>query len=90
MWGSNFNEWAGGFCSSGPFFGHGPWFSGWIFPLLFWGFIAYVAFNIIKYLISEKRSDQTDTALNILRNRFASGEITEQEYNSTKSILGAK
>jgi len=28
------------------------------------------------------------TALNILRNRYASGEVTEQEYKAQKTILG--
>ncbi|MCF8070715.1 MAG: hypothetical protein K9L30_19210 [Desulfobacterales bacterium] len=90
MWGLNFNEWAGGFCSWGPSFGHGPWFFGWVFPLLFWGFIAYLIFSTISHFSPGSRSNQNDNALNILRNRFASGEINEQEYNLQKSILGSK
>jgi putative membrane protein len=87
MWASNFNEWSGSFCSWGPSFGHGPWFFGWIIPLLFWGFVAYLLFSAIKYIFSGDRSKQNDSAYEILRNRFASGEIDEQEYTTQKSVL---
>jgi len=88
MWGSNFSEWGSSFCGWGPSFGHGPWFLGWIFPILFWGIIAYIVVSIIRHLFSGKRSKQSDSAFNILRNRYASGEINEQEYKAQKTILG--
>ena len=86
MWGTNVSEWGNSFCGMGPAFGHGPWFMGWLFPLLFWGLIAYLAFSIIKSL-SSTRSTQSDSALDILRDRFAAGEINEKEYNAQKAIL---
>jgi len=88
MWGSNFTEWSSSFCGWGSSLGHGPWFSGWVFPILFWGLIAYIVVRIIKKLFSRKLSDQSDSALNILRNRYASGEVTEEEYKAQKTILG--
>lgn len=90
MWGSNFNEWGSGFCSWGPSFGHGPWFLGWVFPLFFWGFIAYLLFSTTRYFFSGNRSNQNDGAFEILRNRFASGEINEQEYTTQKSVLNRR
>jgi putative membrane protein len=90
MWGSNFTEWGSSFCSWGPSFGHGPWFMGWVFPLLFWGFIAYIIISIIKRLFSGNQVDQGDSALTTLRNRYAFGEINEQEYKAEKSILASK
>lgn len=87
MWGANVSEWGNSFCGWGPSFGHGPWFIGWLFPLLFWGFIAYLAFSILKGLFFSNRSNQSDSALDILRNRFAAGEISEKEYSAQKAVL---
>jgi uncharacterized membrane protein len=90
MWGSNFSDVGNTFCSFGPSFGHGPWFMGWVFPLLFWGIIAYIAYNIIRSIFSTKATDQNDSALELLRRRFASGEITEQEYTTQKGVLNQR
>lgn len=82
--------WSNTFCGFGPSFSNGPWFLGWIFPLLFWLVIAYLAISIIKSLFSWKREKQEDTALETLREKFASGEINEQEYTARKTVLGSK
>ena len=87
MWGVSVSEWGNTFCGWGPSFGHGPWFMGWLFPLLFWGLIAYLAFSIIRGLFTRTRLNQNDSALEILRNRFAAGEINEKEYNAQKAVL---
>lgn len=87
MWGSNFSDWGNSFCGFGPSFGHGPWFLGWVFPLLFWGVIAYLVYSVIRSLFSNKIARQNDSALELLRNRFASGEINEQEYTAQKVVL---
>ncbi len=87
MWGANVSDWGNSFCGWGSSFGHGPWFMGWLFPFLFWGLIAYLAFSIIEGLFPHTRLDQNDSALVILRNRFAAGEINEKEYNAQKAVL---
>ncbi len=90
MWGAKMSEWGSGFCGFGPSFGHGPWFLGWLFPLLFWGLIAYLIFRSFRYLFSGRRSGETDSSFEILRNRYAAGDINEQEYTEQKAILGRK
>lgn len=90
MWGSNFTNWGNSFCGFGPSFGHGPLFMGWLFPLLFWGVIAYLVYSVIRSLFSNKTTGQSDSALELLRNRFASGEINEQEYNDQKLVLNKR
>lgn len=90
MWGLNFSDWGNSFCGFGPSFGHGPWFMGWIFPLLFWGGIVYIAYSVIKSIFSNKTTTQGDGALELLRNRFASGEINEQEYTAQKVVLNKR
>ena len=90
MWGSNCTAWGNSFYGFGPSFGHGPWFMGWVFPLLFWGVIAYLVYSVIRSLFSNKITGQNDSALELLRNRFASGEINEQEYAAQKVVLNKR
>lgn len=90
MLGFNFHDWGNNFCGFGPSIGHGPWFSGWIFPILFWLLIAYLVVGIIKSLFTWKREKPDDAALQVLRGKFASGEINEQEYSARKSVLNSK
>jgi len=61
-----------------------------LFPLLFWGFIAYLLFSIAKHFFSGKPSEQNDGALDILKNRYASGEIDDQEYTTRKATLSRR
>lgn len=88
MWGERFGEWAFNFCGNGPSFGHGPWFFGWLLPLLFWGVMLFAVYSIVKSLLLGNSDKQNDSALEILRNRYASGEISEKEYTAQKAVLG--
>ena len=90
MWPNSFVGWGNGFCNWGPSFGSGPWFLGWLFPLLFWGFIIYCFIMLAKMLFSRGQSNESDIALEMLRQRFASGEIDQQEFDTRKSILVSK
>jgi putative membrane protein len=87
MWGSRFAEFGNGLCGFGPSFGHAPWFLGWLFPIIFWGIIIYLVFSIFKHFFSGNSSNRNDSALETLRNRFAAGEIDEQEYTTKKMTL---
>lgn len=87
MWGAKLGEWGGNYCGWGASFGHGPWFLSWLFPLLFWGVIAYLLLSIAKHFFSGKSTCQNDGALDVLRNRYATGEINEEEYTTRKAIL---
>lgn len=89
MQGFNFQDWGTGFCGFGPSFGHGSWYLGWIFFILFWILIAYLTVSVFRSLFSRKNGNQENSALEILRNRFASGEIDKQEYSARKAILKA-
>lgn len=90
MMGFSFQDWGGAFCGFGPSFSYGPWFLGWIFPLLFWLVIAYLVISVIKSLFSWKSDKPEDAALRVLREKFASGEINEQEYTARKAVLSSK
>ena len=88
MW--NSGNWGDGFCNGASIFGFGHGFLGWIFPLLFWGVIIYGAISIIQRLISGNRSLKDESALDILKKRYASGEINQQEFSEMKSALSSR
>lgn len=87
MWGANAGEWGGSFCGWGANFSHGFWGFSWLFPLLFWGLMAYLALSVIRHIFPGKQAVLRDGSLEILRNRFAAGEIDEQEYSAQKAVL---
>jgi len=76
-----------GFCNGASFFGAGHGFFGWIFPLLFWGLIVYGVISIIRRLISGNQFSKSKNVLDILKKRYASGVINEQEFSEMKSTL---
>ena len=72
------------------------WFGGWggpfwmIVPMLFW---LVVLGGVILFLRNLSRRDYhptvgTASALEILKRRYAAGEINEEEYERIKSKLG--
>lgn len=90
MQGFYVQDWGASVCGFGPSIGHGSWFMGWVLPILFWLLIAYVVVGIIKSLFSSNREKTDDSALEVLRTKFASGEIDEQDYSARKAVLNSK
>ncbi|MBU0968498.1 MAG: SHOCT domain-containing protein [Proteobacteria bacterium] len=59
---------------------------GWVFMIIFWGLIIYLALSFWK------RNDRGDTrtketALEILKKRYARGEISKEEFERMKKDL---
>ena len=52
--------------------------------VLFWGGIGAVAVFVLRSFGGSKNTDQ---AMDVLRRRFASGEITQDEYEKTRKAL---
>jgi len=52
--------------------------------VLFWGGIFAIAVYAIRAFSGPRRSD---TAIDVLRRRFASGEITQEEFEKTGKAL---
>ena len=60
-----------------------------IFGLVFWALIIYVVFRLISNL-SNRSAEVTrkeETALDILKRRYAKGEIDSEEFNRRKKDL---
>lgn len=86
MWNSWGNMWGGGF-------GFG---FGWIFMLLFWGLVIWAIFALVRsgsghsccggHDHSEKGHGEK-TALDILKERYAKGEVSKEDFDRMKKDL---
>jgi putative membrane protein len=67
---------------------------GWIGMLLFWALVVVAIVYLVRYLNtqsssreSERQPDSVDSAQAILRERFARGEIDQEEFEQRKRSL---
>lgn len=64
---------------------------GWIFMLFFWVIIIAGIILAIQWLIKEsKPKESPNTALNILKERYAKGEIGKKEFDQKYKDLAKK
>ncbi len=86
-------QWA----SHGPYYGHGDWAGGWghsIFGLammvVFWGGLILLVVLAVRWIGGGRRHGgrERGSALDILEDRFARGEIDAQEFEDRKRTLG--
>lgn len=71
--------------------GFGDWGMGfgWVFMLLFWGFVLLGIAALVKWLwcASERGRAAGKTALQMLEERYARGEIGREEFEQKKRDL---
>jgi|APCry4251928276_1046603.scaffolds.fasta_scaffold166163_1 putative membrane protein len=66
-------------------YGYGMGF-GWLFMIIFWGLIIYLVFSFWKR--NDRRANGTqESALEILKKRYARGEISKEEFERMKKDL---
>ena len=63
----------------------------WILSILFWGFVVFGIFFIVKGLFSQNRAYSgpatNDTPITILKKRYAKGEIDQSTFEQMKNEL---
>ena len=55
--------------------------------LLFWGIFFVGMFVSVRWLLGKRRRKTTDMALEILRQRYARGELTKEDFEAKKDDL---
>ena len=71
---------------------HPMWGWGWgvgmmLMMLLFWGVIIIAGVLGIRWFLSQTKQSRVDSAIEILRERFARGEIEKDEFEAKKTAL---
>ena len=68
--------------------GWGAWgFGMMIMMVLFWGLLIVGVVVGIRWLLGQGKDSRTDSAMEILRQRYARGEINIEEFEAKKKDL---
>lgn len=67
--------------------GYGDWMFGgmWIFTLLFWALLIAGVMLLVKWL---RKQNTNESALEILKKRYARGEIDKETFDRMKKEVG--
>jgi putative membrane protein len=67
----------------------GAWgFGMMLMMVLFWALLIVGVVFLVRWLLGQSKESRTDSALEILRQRYARGEINKDEFESKKRDLG--
>lgn len=68
----------------------GGWGVGMMFMMvLFWGLVIAAVVLAVRWLIGQRGENRSDSALEILRQRYSRGEIDKEEFEARKKDLAS-
>ncbi len=71
--------------------GYGLFGFGWIFMALFWGLVIAGLVYVLRLLLGSGKAASNaaryETAGDVLKKRYAAGEITKEEYLERKRVI---
>jgi putative membrane protein len=85
---SRYDNWGWGMMGPGMMFGYGGVWIMAIMMVIFWGLIIWGIVALVRYLNRNGRSESRDnSALEILKRRYAQGEINKDEFEEKRKAL---
>ncbi len=62
---------------------------GWMTMILFWGTVAVGVVLVVRWFLAQQAGRKEESPLEILKRRYAAGEISKEEYERMRRELKA-
>jgi len=63
------------------------WMGGGWMMIFWWVFVIGVVYVVVKFIIPRETRHSEESAIDILKKRYARGEISKEEFNEKKQDL---
>lgn len=60
---------------------------GWLFMIIFWGLVVLGIIYLVQSIVRGSRNEAKESAVEILKKRYARGEITKEEFERMRADL---
>ncbi|HAK88130.1 MAG TPA: electron transporter RnfE [Nitrospiraceae bacterium] len=60
---------------------------GWLFMIIFWILIILGVVYLVRLIVGGEKRTTGETALDVLKKRYAKGEISKEEFEEKKKAL---
>ena len=68
--------------------GAGAWIVMMVFMLIFWGLVILGVAWLVREVTGRQRETEREEPLDILQRRLAAGELSVEEYERRRAVLG--